>query len=105
MDSQQQPQPGQADQESIEQARARFWHNYQALGGQDRSWFDEAVKPLLLIAVPGPGQPQPWYLSITPVLAPPAPPAPPRRQAVREKILLVSLARLGGIRESVGLAG
>jgi hypothetical protein len=89
------------EREGVEQARARFWANYQALGGRDRDWFDQHVPSLVKIATQDYGPVQPWYMSITPIVAPPV---QPRRQRVREKILVVSLAKLSGTREPVGLA-
>jgi hypothetical protein len=101
MDSQQPPQPGQVDQESVEQARARFWAKYLRFGQTDRAWFAQHVPSLLKIATQDYGPVQPWYM---PVAITPPPPPPARHQRVREKILVVSLARLGGPREPVVIA-
>jgi hypothetical protein len=85
------------ESETKEQARNRFLTNYLSLVVEpDMDWFDEAVKPLLKIAIQDPGSARPWHTSITPVLV--ATQAP-RRQSVLGKLLTASLAKLGGVKE------
>jgi hypothetical protein len=59
---------------------------------------DQHVPSLVKIATQDYGPVQPWYMPVA--ITPP----PARHQRVREKILVVSLAKLSGTREPVGLA-